>query len=123
MVVNDIHRDGGSVKFVSYTGRYPTMCRGVLTLEVNGKEYMFGHDYERTDWEHDGNHDAFWESGGDAVFNEETQNCDVKFGEWKVLLSKLPDELVPYAYEIDKVINANMEYGCCGGCAVRDMTQ
>ena len=35
-----------NVKFVSYTGEYPNLCSGTLTLEIKGKKYRFG-DYSK----------------------------------------------------------------------------
>ena len=34
-----------NIEFVSYTGAYPNLCSGILTMKVNGKEYEFGHDW------------------------------------------------------------------------------
>ena len=39
------------IKFISYTGKYPNLCSGVLTVEINGKEYKFGHDVGDYDFE------------------------------------------------------------------------
>lgn len=41
------------VKFVSYTGKYPTLCSGNLTLLIDEETIEF-----------DGIKDRFWESGG-----------------------------------------------------------
>ena len=30
-----------NIKFISYDGRYPNLCRGVLILEYKNKEYSF----------------------------------------------------------------------------------
>ena len=30
------------VEFVSYTGEFPNLCRGVLTLRIDGEEVRFG---------------------------------------------------------------------------------
>ena len=27
------------VKFISYTGKYPNLCGGILTLEIDGKKH------------------------------------------------------------------------------------
>lgn len=35
------------VKFVNYTGRYPNLCNGILTLEIDGKEEVFGYCQSR----------------------------------------------------------------------------
>ena len=39
MLVNK--KNKSRVKFISYTGEYPNLCSGVLTLEIDGKEYKF----------------------------------------------------------------------------------
>lgn len=31
------------VKFISYTGKYPCLCSGILTLEIDGKKVRFGY--------------------------------------------------------------------------------
>ena len=36
-------------------------------------------------------------------------------GDWKVDLYEHP-ELEPYKEEITRVVNENVEHGCCGGC-------
>jgi len=33
------------IKFISYDGKYPNLCRGVFTVMINEKEYKFGHNY------------------------------------------------------------------------------
>lgn len=102
-----------TVKFVSYTGRYPNLCRGVLTLLIEGKEVRFGHDYSiPNSWKKDGNYDAFWSSGGGLDGNY----CAYK-GEWEIDAEKLPEEYKKYATEIDEIFNNEVPYGCCGGCA------
>ena len=34
------------VRFIEYTGKYPSLCMGVLVLEINGQRYYFGNDFE-----------------------------------------------------------------------------
>lgn len=36
--------ENSRVKFIDYTGRYPNLCSGVLTLEIDGKIYKFGYE-------------------------------------------------------------------------------
>lgn len=89
-----------SLKFVSYDGEYPNLCRGTLVLSTNGKEYTCkrclmsgGRCY--FDWNHD----------------EHTER-----GRWRVDVEELPKELVPIAREVEKLVNNHVPYGCCGGC-------
>lgn len=105
------------VKFISYTGEYPNLCRGVLTLEIDDKNYFFGHDYSvYRSWETDGNYGAFWSSGGNCGFTDNYANAYVNEGAWVIDVSALPEEFRPYAAEIDEVFNDNVPQGCCGGC-------
>ena len=93
------------VKFISYTGEWPNLCRGVLTLEIEGKRVTFGYadgaDYPR-----------FWESGGGL-----TSDYRPLGGPWEIDVQELPEQFRQYAAEIDTVFNSNVEHGCCGGCA------
>ncbi len=105
------------VKFVSYTGKYPNLCSGILTLEIDGVIQRFGHNYLDRSWETDGNHPAFWGTGGECGFaGSNYTNPYVHKGEWQIDASEMPEEFRRYAAEIDKVFNENVEYGCCGGC-------
>ena len=100
------------VKFISYTGEYPNLCSGVLTLEIDGIEYKFGHNYLIFDsWKTDGNFQRFWYSGGGI-----TSDYHAYGGEWEIDVEELPEQFRQYAAEIDKVFNDNVPYGCCGGC-------
>lgn len=95
------------VKFVSYSGKYPNMCGGTLVLDIRGSRYSFNDrsgsvPFREKFWEPAGGNGGYW-----------------SHGEWAVNVALLPEELRDYdlAAEIDRVINANMEYGHCGGCA------
>lgn len=90
------------VKFISYTGRYPNLCRGILTLEIDGEKVRFGSGEKYTD---------FWRSGGGI-----SRSYNAYSGEWDINISELPEQYQKYAIEIDKVFNANVPHGCCGGC-------
>lgn len=105
------------VKLISYTGKYPNLCSGVLTLEIDGATYCFGHDYSKyRSWENDGNYEAFWSSGGCCGFRNNYSEEYVNSGAWVIDVSALPEELRPLATEIDKVFNDNVPQGCCDGC-------
>ena len=87
------------VEFVSYNGKYPCLCMGVLTIKVNGKPYSFNHAMI---------------SGGRICRNEDWDMW-AEQGDWSVDLDEHP-ELEPYKEEITQLVNENVEYGCCGGC-------
>lgn len=93
-----------NIKFVSYTGHYPCLCLGDLTLNINGKDITFkSEDYKN-----------FWYSGGDYSCMRE-KNEEISIAPWRVNVQALPDFLKPYAEEIKNIINENIEWGCCGG--------
>ncbi len=50
---------GKQVEFVSYDGKWPNLCSGVLTLKINGKEEKFGFSLKGEQM-----HPKFWSSGG-----------------------------------------------------------
>lgn len=60
------------VKFISYNGKYPCLCSGVLILEIDGKKYKFGHDYFTKEEESNKpNFDSFWSSGGSVTHDND----------------------------------------------------
>lgn len=91
------------VKFISYTGKYPNFCRGILTLEIDNKEVKFGSGLSTM---------SFWCSGGGLLPNYE----GTYKGEWIINVDQIPPIYRKYAREIDEVFNENVEWGCCGGC-------
>ena len=124
MVINNYNKSNGNrVRFISYTGGYPNLCTGVLTLEIDGKEYKFGHNYSNYHYDANGNvrftdedpdnpnFEKFWSSGGCI-----TDSYDVERGEWSINADYLPKQFRDMADEIDEVFNANVPCGCCGGC-------
>lgn len=109
-VINATDTDG-RVKFIEYTGKYPNLCSGVLTLEINGKTYRFGNSYKGKNLL-----EPFWNSGGSCGFRKNYSNEYVNKNEWIINANDLPNELKQYVTEIDEVFNANVPFGCCGGC-------
>ena len=87
------------VEFVSYDGKYPCLCMGTLTIKVDGKAYRFNHAMI---------------SGGCILRNEDWEMW-AEQDDWKIDLGE-HSELEPYKEEITRVVNDNVEQGCCGGC-------
>lgn len=83
------------IEFVSYTGEYPCLCIGTLTLKIDGKEMSFKGEFH---------------SGGTCYFDEDWDE-HVTEGDWEAL--NLTDE---EKEEITLLFNVNVEHGCCGGC-------
>ena len=90
------------IKFISYTGQWPNLCSGILTLEIDGEEVQVGYGTPNN---------PFWTSGGGV-----NSNYDAYQGEWEINVDRIPKEYRKYASEIDRVFNENVEWGCCGGC-------
>lgn len=99
------------VKFISYTGKYPNLCRGDLTLEIDGEKVIFGSMYDTSMRKRTGIRRIFWYSGGYIDHRYKAHQC-----EWQIDVSEIPEEYRQYASEIDETFNSNVPYGCCGGC-------
>ena len=87
-----------SVEFVSYDGDYPNLCSGILKLRIDGKVVEFPR--------------YCMVRGGGAYFDDNWDSYIV-YGPWTV---KVPEEFAPLRSEIERVVNENVEKGCCGGC-------
>jgi hypothetical protein len=102
------------VEFVSYTGTYPNLCSGVLTVKIDGKEVVFGVDYLQ-DWrkriEEPDYNMRFWYSGGGLTQDYCAYQCP-----WRINEDDLKPEYKSYAQELIDCFNENVPYGCCGGC-------
>lgn len=103
-VINDFSTmEPKTVEFISYDGAYPSLCSGTLVVRILGNIVKFGYGEDNP---------PFWQSGGciDYTF------LGVEVGAWKLDIGELADKYKPYAQELIKVFNENVEYGCCGGC-------
>lgn len=94
------------IKFVDYTGKWPNLCSGKLTLDIERRIITFG-------YETGCDFPKFWSSGGCCYFRPEEV---VEKGDWEVDKDELPDELKEYSEQIKKILNENIPKGCCGGC-------
>lgn len=110
MLINQ-NKETGHVKFISYTGKYPCLCTGDLTLEIDGKKVTFGKMYDNKMKLRVGIYPRFWHSGGYIGHGYEIHQS-----EWQIDVAKIPEEYRQYASEIDEVFNSNVPYSCCGGC-------
>lgn len=121
--------DPQHVKFISYDGKFPNLCSGMLHLIIDGQNYLFcaiSPEYsssakkkvEKIESEHGECKicESFWSTGGSCGFRGHYSDPYVTHGEWNIDVEYLPDEIKQYAHEINEVFNDNVDYGCCGGC-------
>lgn len=113
MVVN-FNLDNEHIKFIDYKYSEYNLCSGTLTLDIDGKTYKFGNEYESIKGKivkRENIYPSFWETGGG--FDE---NYNVITDDWIINTEILPEEIKKYAYEIGEIFNKNVPHGCCGGC-------
>lgn len=121
-----------TIEFISYTGKYPNLCRGILTVKINGREYKFGHDFSYYNYKenrydnedlNNPNFDEFWATGG--LINIKNTNyiyMSVEKHPWVLnsVYDKVdenhPQWIKDVLPQLLNVFNENVNYGCCGGC-------
>lgn len=98
-VCSKLHIKGGVhiVEFVSYNGEYPNLCHGTLVVKIDGKQIEIPPYYIV--------------SGGCVTYDN--GDFDIEYGAWEV---DVPESLIEYQEEIERVMNENVPFGCCGGC-------
>lgn len=89
------------IEFEDYTGKYPCLCMGVLTLRIDGEKFVASN---------------LIRSGGSVGIDPCSSEEYVKEAEWDINDENLPAELKQYREQILAVINENIPHGCCGGC-------
>lgn len=100
-----------NIEFVSYTGRFPNLCTGDLTLRIDGEEVVF-----------DGKQNPrFWTSGGRCYMTHEDYGDYVYRDKWELIDVEHLEDLDPkYIDMLDDMLDvmntSNVQYGCCGGC-------
>ena len=113
------------IKFISYTGKWPNLCSGVLTVEINGKEYKFGHEIDDYDFKTNSyktdNFDGFWLTGGCIKMSIDrdmwSENGPWKInGYWESADEKHPQWVIDILPKLLEIFNENVPHGCCGGC-------
>lgn len=86
------------VEFVSYDGDYPLLCSGDLVLSIDGITVEFP---------------RYCMSSGGSVGFDDDRMYFITCGKWSV---KVPEQYAHLRKEIEDCVNANVPYGCCGGC-------
>lgn len=89
------------VEFVSYTGEYPNLCSGILTVKIDGEIVELPKYCLR--------------SMGSVNFTEDWAPI-IESGDWAVSETFLPAEYHHLIPEIEEVANIHIPHGCCGGC-------
>ena len=105
------------IEFVSYTGKYPNLCSGVLTVRIDGKEVKFGYDIDyKTLRNRPDVLPKFWITGGACGFTNGYSDSYVNHAPWELLEEALPPEYKEIGQELIDLFNKNVPEGCCGGC-------
>ena len=106
------------IEFVSYTGEFPNLCSGILTVRIDGETWHFGYPWNNPERELLPRLPPFWKSGGCCDFDDDWNEI-VKDGPWEMdnpHADLYPPEIFARLPEILAVMNANVPHGCCGGC-------
>ena len=108
-----------NVKFISYTGKWPNLCSGVLTVEIDGKQVGFGHEVgSYSSIKHgytDGNFERFWRSSGQCYITNDNEEV-VTQSAWVLDMDELDKQFHDIADLLIDTFNENVPHGCCGGC-------
>ena len=114
-------REMNKIEFVSYDGGYPNLCSGKLVVKIDDKEVSFGRT-TKLRWE-DGeglaDYPRFWCSGGSVSFDENWMEHVDSYCDWEMSSPSekdYPPEIWKLLPDILKVMNENVDGGCCGGC-------
>lgn len=95
-----IEKEVEMIKFISYDGAWPNLCRGTLVVEKDGKQYsMYG----------------VLISGGNVSFDADWE-ANVEEGDWPIDRNALAPELQDDWRELESLVNDEIPHGCCGGC-------
>lgn len=87
------------LKFISYDGKYPNLCAGILIIELDGVKVTF---------------EPHSLCSGGSVWFDEHWNEYITEGPWSITMPyDFPKELYQ---ELKDLINENIPLGCCGGC-------
>jgi hypothetical protein len=107
------------IEFVSYSGKYPCLCSGKLVVKIDGKEVSFGYTTKLFDGDDIADYPKFWCSGGSVSFDENWNECVIPYCDWEMagpIEKHYPPEIFKLLPDILKVMNENVDGGCCGGC-------
>ena len=93
-----------NIQFISYDGKYPNLCKGKLTLKVENDIVDFI---------------DILETNGRSYFDNKWEP-HIEKGQWYLCSDDIELNSFNFSYEeinlIEKLINENVELGCCGGC-------
>jgi hypothetical protein len=88
-----------NVEFVSYSGKFPSLCYGDLVFKWNGKEWTINN----------------LSSGGSL-----DENWHASSGDWKIKDRDWPEDFPEdpnLRKAVVQMVNDNVPPGCCGGCS------
>jgi hypothetical protein len=75
MLINNTNNNNKHITFVSYTGKWPNLCTGILILKIDGEQVSFGNQKEC-------DYPKFWSTGGSCGFTNGYSSSYINKGEW-----------------------------------------
>lgn len=99
------------VEFINYTGEYPCLCSGEVTLKIDGEVVEFC-EYKFKSRE-TGKPYLSLSSGSSCGFNNDYTESYINNGDWEIELDPRYEDIKDIVLDL---INKNVPYGCCGGC-------
>lgn len=114
------------IKYIDYTGEWPSLCCGTLIVSIDGQETHFGPEYYSwLDGDFDNDEEAlkikyypsFWLTGGSVWFDED-YDSHIETGPWYYddSLNNFPEFDKEDVEKLIELFNNNVPHGCCGGC-------
>lgn len=116
------------IEFISYDGKYPCLCDGILTVKINGNICRFSNciysDYDEKSQKliyNKNDYPRFWKSGG-CIQQDDEWNMWSEKGPWEIDLSTycqkeyFTKEILDLMDDLIKMFNEHVPQGCCGGC-------
>lgn len=87
---------------IEYNGKYPNLCRGELTVILDGVRWEFG---------------KYVIHSGGTIERDNDWNMWATEGAWYMDEDDFPKGFpMEYMYDVINAVNEEIPLGCCGGC-------
>lgn len=107
-----------TINLISYDGKYPNLCSGILTVDINGEVERFNHCLENRERNSKERLEKYPDQGN-WVFDPQINSYEGYFDEPDCCYFKRQAEKPmkeSTRLEIERMINQNILQSCCNGC-------